>query len=164
MRLYHHSVSVATLGVTLHLFTARKWQGWGGGGSQWCPQPGTGALDLKAVMKHPGGISGLGVGKASGEVPRGRPSSHRVCLVGKLLHSVCELSPGLGQVFSLAEGSSGPPGTPKYLCLFTSSCLSHTSSPQVSLDKGEGKLKVGRPGSGMREVGECPVSLHMQGG
>lgn len=33
MRLYHHSVSVATLGVTLHLFTAGSGRGGGLGGA-----------------------------------------------------------------------------------------------------------------------------------
>ena len=85
-------------------------------------------------MKHPDGISGLGGGKALSEVPRGRPDSHRVRLVGKLLHSRCELSPGLGQVFSLAEGLLGPPGPPV--------CLPH-SALKSPLTKARGSWRWG---------------------
>lgn len=100
-------------------------------------------LDPAAIMKHPDGILDLRGGKAGGEVLRGCPSSHRVCLVGKLLHSHCELSPGLGQDFSLAEGSLGPPEPPV--------CLTH-SALKSPLTKAKGSWRQGGQDGEVREL------------
>ena len=97
-------------------------------------------------MKHPEGILGLWGGKAGGEVLRRCPRSHRVCLVGKLLHSHCELSPGLGQDFSLAEGSLGLlelPGPPV--------CLTH-SALNSPLTKAKGSWRRGGQDGELREL------------
>lgn len=138
------SVSVATLGGDSAPFHSREVAGAGAGRSRCCPQPGM--LGLGAIMKHPDGISGLGGGKARSEVPRGCPGSHRVRLVGKLLHSRCELSPGLGQDFSLAEGSlglPGPPGPPV--------CLTH-SALKSPLTKAKGSWRWGGQDGEVREL------------
>ena len=57
------SVSVATLGGDSAPFYSREVAGAGAGGSRCFPQPGM--LGLGAIMKHPDGISGLGVGRHS---------------------------------------------------------------------------------------------------
>lgn len=97
-------------------------------------------------MKHPEGILGLRGGKAGGEVLRRCPSSHRVCLVGKLLHSRCELSPELGQDFSLAEGSLGLPGL-----LGPPVCLTH-SALKSPLTKAKGSWRWGGQDGELREL------------